>query len=684
MAIDTGAIAQMHNLKAQKKELSSQKLQKAMKEGFEKIDASNKKVTATEAIGLDNYLKTLSYASTDEDIAKAHELNQNWLTNANDREMYARDKTLNQAIYDSKEQMINMVSDRQDEYSTLNSNIGGLEEQLQTLQTADNEQYDFTEINEVLKNYKQAGENIIKYNQNWVGKSEYKANIAEVKNWVKTGKVLKGMDQDPYSAKQIDAQYETKTEILSPEIEGYSLSHLLNEDDFDASNAKQNVDSFFDGGALDSNVYSEFLPEGFTLNEEQVVLKEKADSAAMEALEFYSKSSNEGWNFADGEEEINGMPNGEYYGATEQLHGLYNTAQEATNNFLNSVQQEHVPAKIREYEELVSDAQLIESGTEGIQLHEDYKDQPYFQTLIDRAYDQWKLGDEVGANSTMGLATKYMIEGIRNQDAAEQEVTKNRNEFLHETVIPNLSETRLDAIEEFANKISMDPKLAESPPSSMSEDDALIAERMAIGGEYFPDIHNAFSVKKNAIFDKKAEVQEQSVYQMLEDLDNYFIGDNIGDLVDKTEKVKTYTIGKETLTNPKVRTQVSEAIVSNMEDFFSELSDSDITGMSDMKKIMDGTYKDGSKEWYMAMDRVVEKYLPKDDRGVRNKGDVDWIAKHFWGDGTWNVNTADALEKSKMEGLMKLLEGFAMIRDFDSFMGEDPADELGIFNNKKD
>ena len=102
-----------------------------------------------------------------------------------------------------------------------------------------------------------------------------------------------------------------------------------------------------------------------------------------------------------------------------------------------------------------------------------------------------------------------------------------------------------------------------------------------------------------------------------------------------------------------------------------------------MKKIIDGTYKDGSVEWYQALDRVLDKYLPSSN-GVRQEGDVDWIAKHFWGE-EWFLNfSADDLEKSKMRGLMKLLEGYGMIRDFDSFMDEDPVDNLGIFNKKKD
>ena len=683
MAIDLNAIAQMHSLKAQKKEQGTKKLQDAIAKGFETIDAGNKKVTATEALAVDNYLKTISYASTPQDIEKAHALNDAWLEDANTREMYERDKTLNQAIYDAKHDMINMVSDRQEDYTQLNTSIHNLASELQTLQVSDNEEYDFEEINSVLANYRQAGENIISYNQNWVGKGEYKANIAEVQNWIKTGKILQSMDQDPYTSEYVEPVYETKTEILSPEIEGYDLDHLLIGDDFDSNNTSALVENLYSGGALDPEIFTEFLPESFSLNEEQNDLKMKADEAVAAVQSFHATQTNSGYDFADGQEEINGMPSGEYYGATEQLHQLYNTAKEATNNFLNSVNQQHVPAKIREYEELVSDAQLIETGEEGIQLHPDYKDQPYFQTMINRAYDQWKIGDEVGANASMGLATKYMIEGIRNKDAAEAEITKNRNEFLHKTVIPNMSEVRLDAIEEFADKILRDPNIVNSPPANMSEDDRLIAERIAIGGEYFPDIHNSFVERKNAIFDKKVEVQEQSIYQMLEDLDNYFIEDNIDALADKTEKVKVYTIGAETLANPKVRTQVTRALVNNLEDFFEELSDDDIAGMPDMKKIIDGTYKDGSVEWYQALDRVLDKYLPSSN-GVRQEGDVDWIAKHFWGE-EWFLNfSADDLEKSKMRGLMKLLEGYGMIRDFDSFMDEDPVDNLGIFNKKKD
>ena len=61
MAVDLGAIANMHQMKAEKKTADSRKFTEMLKGAFSQIDANNKAVTATEAGTLDTYLKTLSY-----------------------------------------------------------------------------------------------------------------------------------------------------------------------------------------------------------------------------------------------------------------------------------------------------------------------------------------------------------------------------------------------------------------------------------------------------------------------------------------------------------------------------------------------------------------------------------------------------------------------------------------------
>ena len=681
MAIDLNAISNMFATKAQQKEISSNKFRETISAAYKSVDANNKAITATEAGELDNYLKTLSYASSDEDIQSAYDMNDAWLSSANSRERFNSDKKVNQAIYDAKKSAIDMISDRQDDYNNLNANINVLSNELQNLQTSDNEEYDFTEITKVLDDYRQAGEAMISYNQNWVGKQEYKDNIKEVKNWMKTGKFLQAMDVDPYSKTTIPAVVEDREEVINPGQEGIDMSFMERDvEAFDAESPGLGFDSMMKD--LDMANLTELLPEGFTMDENQKDKYMKAFTSIQDSQGFINESETAGYNFSDGVEYMDDQPTGEFQGKTEELNQMYQASAGAVNEFLDSLKQDYIPEEIRKYQEVVQEEQIIEEGTPGIQLSDEYKDQPYYSMLIENAFDSWKIGDEAGANSAMGLARQYMVQGVRAQDEAEAEIVKNENKYLADR-IPNLTEDSYQRIKDYSDRLTTDPNA--DVPEGMSDEDVKTAQRIATGGEYFPKIASAFSDKGLAIKDARITNVEQGLNQTFSNIDNFLDIANLGDLAKSLEKLKPYSTSDKKLRNPEVRGKLSVAVVENIEDFFKDMGSSMLAGYKDtdnddIDKILDDTYSEGTKEWYSAMDRILDMYLPKNADGVRvAPEDINDLAGYFPGKSAGF--SPDSEERNKMKGLLKLIDAYGALRDFDTYLGQDPLDELGIFKD---
>ena len=102
------------------------------------------------------------------------------------------------------------------------------------------------------------------------------------------------------------------------------------------------------------------------------------------------------------------------------------------------------------------------------------------------------------------------------------------------------------------------------------------------------------------------------------------------------------------------------------------------TNNDDIDKILNDTYSEGTKEWYSAMDRILDMYLPKDADGIRvAPEDINDLAGYFPG----NKMGLDSQERNKMKGLLKLIDAYGALRDFDTYLGQDPLDELGIFKD---
>ena len=72
---------------------------------------------------------------------------------------------------------------------------------LEGLKKADNEFYDFENINTVLDQYEEAGAAAFNFDSNWLGKREFDENRKAIATWIEQGQILQAMDVDPYEEK---------------------------------------------------------------------------------------------------------------------------------------------------------------------------------------------------------------------------------------------------------------------------------------------------------------------------------------------------------------------------------------------------------------------------------------------------------------------------------------------------
>ena len=73
-------------------------------------------------------------------------------------------------------------------------------------------------------------------------------------------------------------------------------------------------------------------------------------------------------------------------------------------------------------------------------------------------------------------------------------------------------------------------------------------------------------------------------------------------------------------------------------------------------------------------------YLPKNADGVRvAPEDINDLAGYFPGKSAGF--SPDSEERNKMKGLLKLIDAYGALRDLDTYLGQDPLDELGIFKD---
>tara|TARA_Y100001963_G_scaffold115087_1_gene159719 strand:- start:5472 stop:6992 length:1521 start_codon:yes stop_codon:yes gene_type:complete len=168
------------------------------KEYFAKEEVKEKANLAAESQQATNIISKLNYASTQEDFDNAQRELDDWYKKTSD---YHKDDdkqlVLNTTIYETNNQLINDTYADFENYNNLTNNIETKKTELFDLQKGNEDgKYDFQNIENVLNDYKQIGENILEYNKTWVNKTNYNNNINEINNWISTGKQLYDMDTD--------------------------------------------------------------------------------------------------------------------------------------------------------------------------------------------------------------------------------------------------------------------------------------------------------------------------------------------------------------------------------------------------------------------------------------------------------------------------------------------------------
>jgi hypothetical protein len=195
MAIDLNVIANVYNQKEQNRKESQQKATESLIKFHNAEEQKEQAAVSQESNDVASLVKSLNINSTVDDFAQAEIANDNWLRNANEIAKTDNDKKLNQAIWETKNLLINEVQDSAADYMFQTNKINTTWNKIQELQT-EVEDYDFTAVKEALDSYKKTGEKILTFNNNWVHKENYKQNLNALENWLDTGMELEALDTD--------------------------------------------------------------------------------------------------------------------------------------------------------------------------------------------------------------------------------------------------------------------------------------------------------------------------------------------------------------------------------------------------------------------------------------------------------------------------------------------------------
>ena len=164
------------------------------------------------------------------------------------------------------------------------------------------------------------------------------------------------------------------------------------------------------------------------------------------------------------------------------------------------------------------------------------------------------------------------------------------------------------------------------------------------------------------------------------------IGDGLSvdsDLTNDLIEIGTYSTAKGKLTSAGNRKAAVKDIGKNIESIFAYLESGlqgrlpgddfyDSTG--EVRKLLDGEYAEGSPDYYIALDKILNDYMPINElNGIRQ---VNQKAKSETVDEFGGDNQKE--EENGFEILKRYLEAYDAIRVLDRRFGEDPANILNI------
>ena len=228
MAIDLNALANINNNRLRQKELNTQKATKALTDWHNKEEQKELSAIAQESNDIVNLAKGLNYNSDVSDFNNVQTKNEEWLVVANNNATTAADKKVNQAIYESKNTLIGEKRKDALIYAGLENKIDSKWNEIKSLQTSD-ENYDFTEVEKALEDYKKIGENILNFNSQWVHGANYKANVTDIENWIDLGQEFQTLDIDPETEGiQTSERFPSYDAILNRGYKSWALGNTDN------------------------------------------------------------------------------------------------------------------------------------------------------------------------------------------------------------------------------------------------------------------------------------------------------------------------------------------------------------------------------------------------------------------------------------------------------------------------
>jgi hypothetical protein len=330
----------------------------------------------------------------------------------------------------------------------------------------------------------------------------------------------------------------------------------------------------------------------------------------------------------------------------------------------------------------------VDKDTEGLQLPEEFTGPgtDIYQGLMNSAYVNWSLGNSDVAQQMVNQSSNYLAASMKNDALIKSEIANKEIEYLTENYTKILPEVKIDAIEKYAVQIyQAQQNGTEIPeaPNYLNENDRIIASRIA---EQNPDFVNHFNLRKDTIQNQKIDNLEAGAYASINSFRNK-MGKGTGkglmdkidsELADVLVDIGLYSVAEGKLESADHRNQAMKDIGGNIENIFEYLEGGGwfkkdyYEKGSEVTDLINNEFDEGSPEWIANMDKILNAYLPLDERGIRRRNpNADWVANEFGGGDMWMG--ANEKEQNGYKILISALESYAALRSIDAALGQDAA-----------
>ena len=326
----------------------------------------------------------------------------------------------------------------------------------------------------------------------------------------------------------------------------------------------------------------------------------------------------------------------------------------------------------------------IDAETPGIQMEEGMAEQEDF---MNAALNYWQLNMPVAANDAIRQSVAWIDNKKRLEIERKQQIIDDENEFITGGYTAGLSPEKVNLIEIYSQDIINSANAGEAKPppvpEGLGEKDVRIAQELAMENTLYTD---NFNLRKEAIAEEQVFNLEAGAFGVI----NAFrqkMGKGEGfkgvsadpALMKLLTDIGAYSTAKGTLTSADNRKAIAVGIGENIETIFDYLEGAGWWAKdyyeegSEIRDLLDGKYAEGSPEWYANMDRILDSYYPKNDRGIReeNKNAKKRTVGEFGGNN--ELFGVSSMEINGFEILMSAIKAYDAIRKLDIEFGKDPS-----------